>query len=194
MLHFFLFITFIKSYQEKFQSIYPKIKDELEKFPSEEKDDLAIKWALAKLGQQISQTVTTDQIEKEVGWRIKHLIERVEITDEELKKDFNNMKAHFIETKQSIFDMVASSKQLIIEHMEHFVDEFNYSVISVVESSKPIHKDYVSNSRNRISDVFNSIVNSSTNFSVVFFTCFQVIMIFAIFNFHKVYRLLVMLL
>lgn len=194
MLYFYLFISLIYSYQEKYQPIYPKIKDELETSPSEEKDDIAIKWALAKLGQQISQTVSTDKIEKEVGWRIKHLIERVEITDAELKNDFNNMKTHFVETRQSIFNMVASSKQLIIEQMEHFIDEINYSVISVVESSKPIHKEYVSNSKNRIADVFDSIINSSTSISIIFFIFFQVMMIFAIINFHKVYRLLVMLL
>lgn len=194
MLHFFLFFTQINSYQEKYQPIYPRIKNELEVSSSKEKDDIAIKWALAKLGQQISQTASTDQIKKEIGWRIKHLIERVEITDAELKNDFNNMKTHFIETRQSIFDMVASSKQLIIEQMEHFVDEFNYSVLSVVESSKPIHKEYVSNSKNRISDVFDSIINSSTSISILFFVFFQVMMIFAVFNFHKVYRLLVMLL
>lgn len=191
---FFILLSLINSYQERFHSIYPKIKDELEQSPSEEKDDIAIKWALAKLSQQVGQTVSSDQIAKEVGWRIKQLIERVEITDAELKNDFNNMKSHFLETRQSIFDMVASTKELVIDQMENFVNEFNYSVLSVVESSKPIHKDYVSNSKNHIYNVFGSIAGASDLFSIVFFVCFQIMMIFGIINFHKVYRLFVMLL
>ncbi|OHT14970.1 hypothetical protein TRFO_14634 [Tritrichomonas foetus] len=184
-----LFVLF----QRRTQPLYDKIKDELEEQPSEEKDDLAIKWALAQLSQHVSSTVTSNQVEYELSAKMHDLIERVEIADAALKRDFNQMKIDFIKTRQSIVSSVETMKVKILDDINYFINEFNYSVLSVVEASIPNYDMYVDNSKSEIGNFYKTLGGTSFAIAVMFFIAFQIMLIFGIVNFHKIYRAISML-
>lgn len=170
-------------------SFYKKIVEELENNQSIDEDDLAIKWALAKLGDRIGHTITSKQIEEELTIKINHIIEQVEIVDSLLEHEFIQMKNHFVKTKESLFNMVETTKSEILNEMKHFINEFNYSILNTIESSKPIHESYVNNSQTNIGEVYGSIMILFQNVSILFFFCFHIFLILNIVNYLIVTRI-----
>ena len=178
----------------KFESLVDKYKEQLKDSSSTEKEEQAILWSLAELARQVDKTVTAEEVESEIGSKIQDILERVEIADGILRKDFAEMRYEFAITKKSITELVEDSKAKIIQDMEQFKNELVDNLQQLVETSNEAQQGWVQNSYENVRKTFSGIKTSSLTRSVIFFVCFQVLLAFGLIFYKKLDKQLRMLL
>ena len=188
-----IFISFASA--RKFNSLVEKYKEQLEKDPNNiAKEEQAILWSLAELARQVDKSVTAEEVESEIGAKINEILERVEIADSLLRKDFASMRLEFGNTKEAVNKLVESAKQQIVQDMNQFKTQLIDSLQALVDTSVAAQDGWVSTSHDKIVDTFGSLKNTSMMRSIIFFVCFQVLLIFGIIFYKKLERQLSMFL
>lgn len=183
MLNLFLLVISVQS--RKLESIVDKYKEQLKTDSSVAKEEQAILWSLAELARQVDKSVTAEEVESEIGAKINEILERVEIADAVLRKDFNAMRFEFATTKQAVNTLIESAKEQIVEDMELFKKQLIDSLQALVETSGNAQEGWVKSSYERVHDTFGSLKNSSLIRSVIFFVCFQVLLVFGLIFYKK---------
>lgn len=161
--------------------LYEHVKGQLK----DKDNDRAVLWALAELARNVNDTITASDVDVLVGKRIANLIERVEITDAAMRRDFLEMKVHFYQTKSGIVESVQNTKKKILDDVEYFKDHILASAMEAVEASKDIHVDYVKNARTLIGELCDGIGAVLVTYAWLFFIGFQIILLFGIINYRK---------
>lgn len=183
---FGLFACFcVFSTSNKLESIVDKYKEQLKENSTVAKEEQAILWALAELARQVDKSVTAEEVESEIGAKINEILERVEIADAVLRKDFNSMRFEFASTKTAVAELIESAKAQIVEDMQQFKTQLIESLQSLVETSAEAQDGWVKNSYERVRDTFGSLKSSSMIRSIIFFVCFQVLLIFGLIFYKK---------
>ena len=177
-----LFATF--SFCRQLDSLVEKYKSQLMDNPSLEKEEQAILWSLAELARQVDKSVTAEEVETEIGYKINEILERVEIADAVLRKDFNAMRYEFATTKKAVNDLIQSAKSQIMDDMQQFKSQLIESLQTLVETSGNAQEGWVKSSHERVKDTFGSLKSSSMTRSVIFFICFQILLVLG-FVFYK---------
>lgn len=179
----FLLFDFISS--RKLESLVEKYKEQLKDNASISKEEQAILWSLAELARQVDKSVTAEEVESEIGAKINEILERVEIADAVLRKDFNSMRFEFATTKQAVANLIQSAKTQVIDDMQQFKTQLLESLNSLVETSENAQEGWVKNSHDKVKDTFGSLRNSSLIRSVIFFVCFQILLFFGLVFYKK---------
>jgi sugar-specific transcriptional regulator TrmB len=173
------------SASRKLESLVEKYKEQLKDSPSPAKEEQAILWSLAELARQVDKSVTSEEVESEIGAKINEILERVEIADAVLRKDFNAMCMEFATTKQAVADLIQSAKGQIVDDMQQFKAQLIESLEALVKTSSNAQDGWVKSSYDRLRDTFGSLKSSSMVRSVVFFVCFQILLIFGLVFYKK---------
>lgn len=169
----------------KYESIVDKYKEQLKTNPTVEKEEQAILWSLAELARQVDKSVTAEEVETEIGAKINEILERVEIADAVLRKDFNAMRFEFATTKQAVAQLIESAKAQIVEDMQQFKSQLIESLEALVETSQEAQSGWVKTSFSRVKDTFGSLKSSSMTRSIIFFVCFQILLVFGLIFYKK---------
>lgn len=183
MLFFTLFFSLATS--RKLESLVEKYKAQLQNNSSLAKEEQAILWSLAELARQVDKSVTAEEVESEIGAKINEILERVEIADAVLRKDFNSMRFEFATTKQAVAELILSAKKQIVDDMQQFKTQLIESLKTLVETSGSAQEGWVKNSHEKVKDTFGSLKSSSLIRSVIFFVCFQILLIFGLVFYKK---------
>ena len=188
-----LFLSFTSA--RKFNSLVEKYKEQLEKDPNNKaKEEQAILWSLAELARQVDKSVTAEEVESEIGAKINEILERVEIADSLLRKDFAAMRLEFGNTKEAVTKLVESAKEQIVQDMNQFKTQLIESLQALVDTSVAAQDGWVSTSHDKIVDTFGSLKSTSMMRSIIFFVCFQILLLFGIIFYKKLERQLSMFL
>jgi phosphoglycerate-specific signal transduction histidine kinase len=177
-------LVFLSS-SRKFDSLVQQYKDQLSESSSPAKEEQAILWALAELARQVDKSVTAEEVESEIGAKINEILERVEIADSVLRKDFAAMQQEFATTKQAVADLIESAKAQIVEDMQQFKTQLIQSLESLVRTSSSAQDGWVKSSYDRLKDTFGGLKSSSMRRSVIFFACFQVLLVLGLVFYKK---------
>ncbi|KAH0794980.1 AAA family ATPase [Histomonas meleagridis] len=169
----------------KFESIVNKYKEQLKGDHSVAKEEQAILWSLAELARQVDKSVTAEEVETEIGSKINEILERVEIADAVLRKDFNSMRQEFTATRDAVSSIVEGAKQQIINDMALFKAQLIDSLRELATTSGNAQEGWVKNSYQRVQDTFGNIKNTSLIRSVIFFVCFQVLLVLGLIFYKK---------
>lgn len=183
MLTFFLFLNLGSS--RKLESLVEKYRDQLKENSTIAKEEQAILWSLAELARQVDKSVTAEEVESEIGDKINKILERVEITDNVLRKDFNAMRFEFANTKQAVSELIEDAKKQIVADMDLFKKQLIESLNALVETSEQAQKGWLSTTYDNVVNIFSGMKNSSFYRSLIFFTCFQVLLIFGLVFYKK---------
>jgi hypothetical protein len=173
------------SASRKLESLVEKYKEQLKDSPSPAKEEQAILWSLAELARQVDKSVTSEEVESEIGAKINEILERVEIADAVLRKDFNAMRIEFATTKQAVADLIQSAKGQIVDDMQQFKAQLIESLEALVKTSSTAQDGWVKSSYDRLRDTFGSLKSSSMVRSVVFFVCFQILLVLGLVFYKK---------
>ena len=184
MFGLFLFFSVFSS-SRKLESLVQKYKDQLKEDSSVAKEEQAILWSLAELARQVDKSVTAEEVEYEIGSKINEILERVEIADALLRKDFNAMRDEFATTKAAVANLVESAKQQIVNDMEQFKKQLIESLQALIDTSGQAQDNWIQSSYDRVRDTFGSLRSSSMIRSVIFFICFQVLLVFGLIFYKK---------
>lgn len=179
----------------KIETIVDQYKEQLKEDPNNPaKEEQAILWSLAELARQVDKSVTAEEVESEIGAKINEILERVDIADNLLRKDFAAMRTEFGNTKQAVTELVNSAKSQIVQDMNQFKTQLIESLQALVDTSVAAQDGWVSTSHEKIADTFGSLKNTSMVRSIIFFVCFQVLLVFGIIFYKKLERQLSMFL
>ena len=189
-----MFSLFALSSSRKLESIVDKYKDQLAKDPSPEKEEQAILWSLAELARQVDKSVTAEEVETEIGDKINEILERVEIADAVLRKEFNMMRLEFSMTKTAVNQLIESAKTQIVEDMNTFKKQLIESLQSLVSTSSAAQQNWQENSETNIKDTMQKLQKTSLMRSIIFFVCFQILLVFGLIFYNKLQRQLLILL
>lgn len=192
MLFFFLLTSLINS--RRLESIVQKYKDQLQKDRTVEKEEEAILWALSEFAQQLDKTVTGEEVNKEIGDKINSILERVDIADAVLRKDFNEMKFEFAQAKQQISNLVQSSKAQILSEMDNFKAKLTEALRQLVQADQQVKTHAHSNVGQAAQQVVLKLRNTAIRRSVIFFCVFQILLVFGVIFYKKLEAQLRMLL
>ncbi|OHT06295.1 hypothetical protein TRFO_25620 [Tritrichomonas foetus] len=180
-----LFVLLGLASSRKLESLVEKYKSQLQENPSIAKEEQAILWSLAELARQVDKSVTAEEVESEIGAKINEILERVEIADAVLRKDFNAMKFEFATTKQAVSELIKSAKTQIVDDMQQFKTQLIDSLQALVETSGNAQEGWVKSSHDKVKDTFGSLQNSSLIRSIIFFVCFQILLVFGLVFYKK---------
>ncbi|KAK8888501.1 hypothetical protein M9Y10_039580 [Tritrichomonas musculus] len=182
-----LFFSFLFGFStsRKLESLVEKYKAQLQNNTSLAKEEQAILWSLAELARQVDKSVTAEEVESEIGAKINEILERVEIADAVLRKDFNSMRFEFATTKQAVAELIQSAKKQIVDDMQQFKTQLIESLKTLVETSGTAQEGWVKNSHEKVKDTFGSLKSSSLIRSVIFFVCFQILLVFGLVFYKK---------
>jgi hydrogenase maturation factor len=169
----------------KLESLVDKYKEQLKESPSQAKEEQAILWSLAELARQVDKSVTAEEVETEIGAKINEILERVEIADAVLRKDFNAMRFEFQTTKTAVAELIQSAKAQIVEDMQQFKTQLIESLESLVQTSTTAQEGWVQSSYERLRSTFGNLKSSSMIRSIIFFVCFQVLLVFGLIFYKK---------
>ncbi|KAH0791032.1 hypothetical protein GPJ56_005167 [Histomonas meleagridis] len=169
----------------KFDSIVNKYKEQLKEDHSVAREEQAILWSLAELARQVDKSVTAEEVETEIGSKINEILERVEIADAVLRKDFNSMRSEFTATRDAVSSIVEGAKQQIVSDMMLFKTQLIDSLQNLAETSGSTQKGWVQNSYKKVQDTFGNLKNTSIIRSVIFFACFQVLLVLGLIFYKK---------
>lgn len=189
-----LFLLFSFVFSRKLESLVEKYKKQLGQNPSIEKEEQAILWSLAELARQVDKSVTAEEVELEIGHKINEILERVEIADAILRKDFQNMREEFDKTKEAVKELVSNAKQQIEDEMENFKKQLIMSLQALVDTSGQAQENWVQNSVDKLDDTFTSLKTVTLTRSIIYFVCFQILLIFGVIYYKKLERQLRMFL
>ena len=188
-----LLLAFLSA-SKKFVSVVDDFKSQLAQSRSENREDYAILWALAELARQVDKSVTGEEVAAEIGSRISEILERLEVTDTVLKRDFDAMHFEFQATKSTVEDIIADAKRHIIKDIEAYKAHLIESLQALVYSSKHAQEDFVNRNVDKLTGTYQSMRTSSDVRSIVFFLIFQVVLLLGIVFYNKVAKQLRMFL
>jgi ribosomal protein S6 len=169
----------------KLESLVEKYKEQLKDSSTPAKEEQAILWSLAELARQIDKSVTSEEVESEIGAKINEILERVEIADAVLRKDFNAMRMEFATTKQAVADLIQGAKGQIVDDMQQFKAQLIESLEALVRTSSNAQDGWVKSSYDRLRDTFSGLKSSSMVRSIVFFVCFQILLVLGLVFYKK---------
>lgn len=169
----------------KLESLVDKYKEQLKDSPSVAKEEQAILWSLAELARQVDKSVTAEEVETEIGAKINEILERVEIADAVLRKDFNAMRFEFATTKQAVTELIQSAKTQIVDDMEHFKSQLIQSLNGLVDSSRNAQEGWMQTSFDRLVGTYSTLKTSSMYRSIIFFVIFQILLILGLVFYKK---------
>lgn len=169
----------------KIESLVEKYKEQLKDSPSIAKEEQAILWSLAELARLVDKSVTAQEVESEIGAKINEILERVEIADAVLRKDFNAMRYEFATTKQAVAELIDSAKSQIVEDMQQFKQQLIGSLEALVDSSKTAQEGWLQASFDRLVGTYKSLKTSSMYRSIIFFVIFQILLVFGLVFYKK---------
>lgn len=184
MFGLFCFFSVMGS-SRKLENLVEKYREQLKENSTIAKEEQAILWSLAELARQVDKSVTAEEVEFEIGSKINEILERVEIADALLRKDFNAMRVEFAKTKQDVALLVEGAKKQIVDDMEEFKKQLIESLKSLVETSGQAQDSWIRSSYDRVRDTFGSLRSSSMTRSIIFFVCFQILLIFGLIFYKK---------
>ncbi|EAY13431.1 hypothetical protein TVAG_205990 [Trichomonas vaginalis G3] len=191
---FLVFLFTILADSRRLESLVQKYKEQVAKDRTIDKEEEAILWALAEFGQQLDKTVTGEEVSTEIGDRLNQILERVDITDALLRKDFNEMKFEFNQAKEQIRNLVESSKFQIMDEMEAFRDKLTIALQQLVDANKEVQNRSGSKVSITAKHVVQKLRNKAIRRSLIFFVAFQVLLACGVIFYKKLERQLRMLL
>lgn len=184
MFGLFFFLSVFGS-SRKLENLVEKYREQLKENSTIAKEEQAILWSLAELARQVDKSVTAEEVEFEIGSKINEILERVEIADALLRKDFNAMRVEFATTKAAVAELVESAKKQIVDDMELFKKQLIKSLQALVDTSGQAQDNWIRSSYDRVRDTFGSLRSSSLTRSIIFFVCFQILLIFGLVFYKK---------
>jgi hypothetical protein len=95
------------------------------------------------------------------------------------------MRYEFATTKQAVAELIQSAKAQIVEDMQQFKKQLVDSLEALVETSSSAQEGWVKSSYDRLRDTFGSLKSSSMIRSIVFFVCFQILLVFGLIFYKK---------
>lgn len=167
------------------ENIVDKYIQQLKENNTDSREKQAILWSLAELSRQIDKSMTSDEVETEIGAKINEILERVELADTILRKDFNSMRMEFEITKQEVNALIESAKRQILEDMELYKEQLIESLNNLMEISEDAQAGYIDSSKKKVTKVFGSLKSKALIRTSVFFVCFQVLLLFGIVFYKK---------
>jgi hypothetical protein len=170
---------------ESIESVIEKYKEQLKGSSSDAKEQLAILWSLAELAVQIDHSVTSKEVDSEISYRAHEILERVEISDAVLREEFNAIRAEFARTKEEVMEAVQATKDQIMADVRSFGAELVESLQTLVESSYNVQEGWLESGFHRVRSTFGDLEKSALIRSVIFFSCFQVILILGLVFYKK---------
>jgi predicted PurR-regulated permease PerM len=169
------------------KTINETVKNEFESKLSEEKDELAILWALALLARAVNRTLVAEDTEF-LAKQTSIVLEQFEIIDSLTQQEFLQMMKDFNQTKVDILASIEKSREKIRQNIDNLKSQLIGHVMNAVESTKELHFSYLNNAFEIVRTFFSVTSNALATHAVLFFMFFQVILFFGILFYHKFER------
>lgn len=147
---------------------------------TDEINGTAYLWALARLSQQLEQSVTANEVENEINQKIEDLIERVEITDAALRKEVISIREDCAKTREIITKRIEQTKTKVLEDLDSFKGELEGALYEMLFSSKEVQENWVVSTKGRVQDHFDSVKDFKLRRIVTLFIVYQLILVLGI--------------
>ena len=172
MLSFLLFLFHFSS-SRKTDNRVLQYKKQYEQNPTNENAEQAILWSLAELARSVDKSITADEVESEIGYKLHEVVEKADIINVAIKKEFNQMRFEFMQAKDSMLQLIESSKQQLNEEMQNFKQELETALKSLVETSDEAKDIFANTVEQNSRATYSKLKNASIRNSVIFFVFFQ---------------------
>ena len=187
MFSFFIFFL-IHSDSRKTENRVEQYKKQYEENPTQENAEQAILWSLAELARSVDKTITTDEVETEIGEKVHEVLEKSDIVNVAIKKEFNQMRFEFAQAKESMIQVIDSAKAQINEEMQTFKRELEEAIKSLVDTSDQAKDVFAQNVRRNSRRAIHLMKNKSIRNSIIFFVIFQGLLICGIVFYQKLQK------
>lgn len=175
-------------------SVAREFKEQLGRDRSPNKEDRAILWALAELARHVDKSVTGEDVAAEIGSKINEILERLEITDTVLRKDFEAMQFEFQATKKTVETVMEDAKKHIMKDIDEYKKTLLESLEMLSMSSKEAQEGFLQKNVDKLTGAYRDMTTSSDTRSIIFFGIFQVILILGLVFYKKLEKQLKMFL
>jgi hypothetical protein len=176
------------SRSRELESLTEKYKARLELDPSVATEEQVILESLAELGRQVDKSVTTDEVQCEIGSKIDEILNHVNEADALLRGDFAAIRTEIRTTREAVPQYIEMAKQQILDDIQQFSFRLNISLQGLVDSAATAHENWMTSSVEDLHEMMEFFLNSSLLFSVVFFVFVQVVVAQAILHVRELNR------
>ena len=132
-----MFFSFLIIYSESkiLEDMVKKYGSQLNANSSLKYQNQAIEWALSDLAHQVDKIVIANEVKIEIVQQINEILDRLEIADGVLQKNYNDLQEEFISMNRALGDLVQNTQRQIYYNIEDLKKEIIETVEEVFDNS-----------------------------------------------------------